>query len=195
MSATLITDERTQRSQHLLILHMHRQIVKGCAVPGPRWKGPPLESTRTRMQDLVGLGTCKARSKRYIEGQVDGRSLGRRLGPNSWRALWTSQWLRRRHVLMKSRHAEGRRSHPFPAVTGLAGEVADLVHLRRWTAPQVIDARKGEERQRGAMVVASRRSEAIRRRAEDGAGGGREVTEKWLSQRLRQIRKLNVEFE
>ena len=60
---------------------------------------------------------------------------------------------------MEPRHAEGRRSHPFPAMAGLAGEVADLMHLRWWTTPQVIDVRKGVERKRETMVVASRRSE------------------------------------
>ena len=111
------------------------------------------------MQDLVRFGTGKVRGKGYVEGQVDGTRFGCWLGHDSRRALRTSQWLRRRHsrVLMEPRHAKRCRSHPFPAMTGLASEVADLVHPRFWMTPQVIDVRKGVGRGRGAMVVASRR--------------------------------------
>src|ERR1700743_1536913 len=91
---------------------------------------------------------------------------------------------------MEPPHTKRRRRHPFPAMTGLASEVADLVHLRGWMIPQVIDVREGMERTRRATGVALRRSEGTggdprRVVREGGRRLGREVVVTKASQKLK----------
>jgi hypothetical protein len=52
---------------------------------------------------------------------------------------------------MDSRHAsKSRRSHPFPAMTSLAGDVTDFVHAGGTDgSPQVIEDREVAEREGG----------------------------------------------
>jgi hypothetical protein len=66
-------------------------------------------------------------------------------------------------------------------MTGLASEVADLVHLRRWMIPQVIDVREGMERNRRATGVALRRQEVTGGDSKrlTGEGGEGVVERRW----------------
>ena len=75
--------------------------------------------------DLLAGGQIARLRKRYVHGQIDGGiDTGR--GRHRRSTMRTTEGLGGQ-VGMRPGHAE-RRSHPLPAMTGLAGEIGDLVH-------------------------------------------------------------------
>ena len=76
VASTLITNVRTQRSESFLVLDVDGELVNRRSFFGTRWKGPSLEGTRTRVKDVVRLGTGKVGGEGHIEGEVNGGSIG-----------------------------------------------------------------------------------------------------------------------
>lgn len=104
---------------------MDGKLVDGGSVRGALGEGPTLESTRTRVQDIIGIGTGQGGGEWNIEGEVDGRV---NAGGRSHRRCAVRSTKRvGAHIGVRSRHAESG-CHSLPAMTGLTRKVGDLVH-------------------------------------------------------------------
>lgn len=104
---------------------MNRQLVHRSALWRAFGEGPALERTRVGVKHILDVGTGQSGRKRHVERQIDYRVDGSR-GSHGRCTVGSSEGLGG-DIGMSSRHAE-RRRHSFPAMTGLAREVGDLVH-------------------------------------------------------------------
>lgn len=124
-SSTGLGDLTTEPPQGFDITDMHGQLMDGGTLRDGLSKGPTLKRGRAGMNDILSIRTGKSRRKRHVHGQIDGGiDTGRRRHGRS--TVRTTEGLRGQ-IGMRPGHAE-RRSHPLPAMTGLAGEIGDLVH-------------------------------------------------------------------
>ena len=100
---------------------VYRQIVVLSTVGRALRVRPPIESTRTRVDDLIRLRAGKTGSKGDIERQIDRMARHRR---GRRHGVGASRWSLDRHVVLRmwTAEAHGRR-HLLPAVPSLAGEV------------------------------------------------------------------------
>lgn len=87
---------------------------------------PTLEGGGTGVNDILGIGAGQGRGKGHIHGQVDG---GIDTGGRSHRrsTMRATKRVRGQISAVRPGHAKGR-GHTFPAMTGLAGKIGDLVH-------------------------------------------------------------------
>lgn len=88
-------------------------------------KRPALESVGAGVDHILSVGTGQSGGKRHIHGQIDGGiDTGRR---SHWgRAMGPAERVGGQ-IGMRPGHAKGW-SHAFPAMTGLAGKIGNLVH-------------------------------------------------------------------
>ena len=95
-------------------------------------KRPALESVGAGVDHILSVGTGQSGGKRHIHGQIDGGiDTGRR---SHWgRAMGATERVGGQ-IGMRPGHAKGW-SHAFPAMTGLAGKIGNLVHGQNvgWT--------------------------------------------------------------
>ena len=125
-ASTGLCNLTTEFLQRLDIAGMDGQHMHGSAFGSAFGERPTLEGTGTGVNDILGIGAGQGRGKGHIHGQVDGRiDPGRRShGRSTMRA---TKRLRGQVSGVWPGHAK-RRGHTFPAMTGLAGKIGDLVH-------------------------------------------------------------------
>lgn len=123
---TGLGDLTAELLQRLDVGGMDGQHMDGSTIGGAFGKRPTLEGTGTGVNDILGIGAGQGRGKGHIHGQIDGRvdAGGRRHGGSPMRA---TKRMRGQIRSVRPGHAK-RRGHPFPAMTGLAGKIGDLVH-------------------------------------------------------------------
>ena len=137
LAVTAVGDDFAHVPQLVDIEHVDGQLVIGESAALGRLLGvcPALECPGTRVYNRVGLGTGEIRGKGHVETQIDlvaRHCWVRRHGMGLMRVangpLHGSRGHHGLFVRLGPSEAHGR-SHLLPAMSSLASEVVDLVHL------------------------------------------------------------------
>lgn len=109
--------------------------MNGRAFRGAFGERPALKSAGTGVNHILSVGAGQSGGKRHVHGQVDGGiDTGRR---SHWGSTMRPTEGVGGQIGMRPGHAKGR-SHPFPAMTGLAGKIGDLVHGQSVNGPSLL---------------------------------------------------------